>query len=163
MNVNNIYNIHFFIMLLPTLTLFRLQEIMFLSSLGRTSLCLFKFSKFRNNCTLFVLGRTKPNFLRSISDLKRQFNYRVSHETWQLVNGFESLLPYIILDIKDFFQFISLTNSFTQIYFPLKSIFFKMTAMLYFFLFCIKELNKLWKKTFKTIHKFMFRGTPCTI
>ena len=34
------------------------------------------------------------------------------------------LLPYIILDdIKDFFQFISLTNSLTQIYFTLKSIF----------------------------------------
>ena len=47
----------------------------------------------------------------------KQFKYRVSNETWQLVNGFECLLPYIILDIKDFFQFISLTHSFTQIYF----------------------------------------------
>ena len=63
------------------------------------------------------------------------FLYRVSHETWQLVNGFECFLPYIILDIIDFFQFSSLTNSFTQIYFTLKSIFYKMTVMLYFLLF----------------------------
>ena len=51
------------------------------------------------------------------------------------MNGFECLLPYIILDIKDFFQFISLTNSFTQIYFTLKSIVYKKTAILYFLLF----------------------------
>ena len=67
--------------------------------------------------------------------------YRVSRETWQLVNGFECLLPYIILDIKDFFQFISLTNSFTQIYFTLKSISYKMTAMLYFLLFPFVSKN----------------------
>ena len=67
--------------------------------------------------------------------------YRVSHETWQLVNGFECLLPYVILDIKDFFQFISLTNSFTQIYFTLKSICYKMTAMLYFLLFSFVSKN----------------------
>ena len=65
----------------------------------------------------------------------------VSHETWQLVNGFECLLPYIILDIIDFFQFISLTNSFTQISFTLKSIFYKMTAMLYFLLFSFVSKN----------------------
>ena len=69
------------------------------------------------------------------------WTYRVSHETWQLVNSFECLLPYIILDIKDFFQFISLTNSFTQIYFTLKSIFYKMTAMLYFLLFSFVSKN----------------------
>ena len=65
----------------------------------------------------------------------------MSHETWQLVNGFECLLTYIVLDIKDFFQFISLTNSFTQIYFTLKSIFYKMTAMLYFLLFSLVWKN----------------------
>ena len=57
------------------------------------------------------------------------------------VNSFECLLPYIILDIIDFFQFISLTNSFTQIYFTLKSIFYKMIAMLYFLLFSFLSKN----------------------
>ena len=38
--------------------------------------------------------------------------YRVSQETWQLVNGFECLLPYTVLDIKDFMQFISLKKTF---------------------------------------------------
>ena len=54
---------------------------------------------------------------------------------------FESLLPYFILDIKDFFQFISLTNSFTQIYITLKSIFYKMTAMFYLLLFSFVSKN----------------------
>ena len=67
--------------------------------------------------------------------------YRVSHETWQLVNGFECLLSYSILNIKDFFQFISLTNSYTQICFTLKSIFYKITAMLYFLLFPFVSKN----------------------
>ena len=45
--------------------------------------------------------------------------------------------------------------------------YFNMTQdwhMIYFFiiLFGIKQLNKLWKKTFKTIlPTVMFRGTPC--
>ena len=28
--------------------------------------------------------------------------YRLSHETWQLVNSFECLVPYSVLDIEDF-------------------------------------------------------------
>ena len=49
--------------------------------------------------------------------------YRVSHETWQLVNSFECLLSYTVLIYKDFLQFILFKkkNSFTQIYFNLKS------------------------------------------
>jgi len=62
--------------------------------------------------------------------LKREFNterrlalmgvtcyvmYRVSHETWQLLNNFVCLHPYIILDIKDFLHVISLKASFSQI------------------------------------------------
>ena len=43
-------------------------------------------------------------------------SYRVSHETGQLVNSFECLLPYTVLDIKDFSQFNSL-KKITQIYF----------------------------------------------
>ena len=77
------------------------------------------------------------SFWRTVNESKW---YRVSHETWQLVNGFECLLPSIILDIR-LFQFISLTNSFTQIYFTLKSIFYKMTAMLYFLLFSFVSQN----------------------
>ncbi len=40
-------------------------------------------------------------------------NYRVSHKIWQLVNSFECLLPYTVLDIKDFLQLISLKKTFT--------------------------------------------------
>ena len=67
--------------------------------------------------------------------------YRVSHETWQFVNGFECLLPYIILDIEDFLKFISLMNSFSQIYFTLNSISYNMTDMLYFLLFSFVSQN----------------------
>ena len=55
-----------------------------------------------------------------------------------------------------------------------------MTAMVFFLLmiinlFCNKELKKLWKKTFKTIHQFLYvvghpvcdlnmiSGTPCML
>ena len=50
--------------------------------------------------------RTHTNSWNCIISLR----YRVSHETWQLVNSFECLLPYTVLDIKDFLQFISLKN-----------------------------------------------------
>ena len=42
--------------------------------------------------------------------------YRVSHETWLLVNSFKCLLPYTVLDIKYFLQFISVRKYLTQIY-----------------------------------------------
>ena len=48
--------------------------------------------------------------------LKNYKRYRVS----QKQNSFKSLLPYIVLDIKDFLQFISLRTSFPQTYFTLK-------------------------------------------
>ena len=41
-----------------------------------------------------------------ISSTGKSESYRVSHETWQLVNSFECLLPYTVLDIKDFLKFI---------------------------------------------------------
>ena len=90
-------------------------------------------------------------------------SYRVSHETWQLVNGFECLLSYIILDILDFFQFILLTNSFTQIFFTLKSIFYKMTAICYISNFSLlyQRTYKLWRRHLKYSPTVMFRGTPC--
>ena len=48
--------------------------------------------------------------------------YRVSHETWQFINSFKCLLPYAVLDIKDFLQFNSLKKTFNEVYFTLKSI-----------------------------------------
>ena len=39
--------------------------------------------------------------------LKTESRYRVSLETLQLVNNFKCLLPYAVLDIKDFLQFIA--------------------------------------------------------
>jgi hypothetical protein len=54
--------------------------------------------------------------------LEKNFRYRVSHETWQLVNSYESRLPYTLLDIKGFLQFIKLKISFSEIYFTFKPI-----------------------------------------
>ena len=48
--------------------------------------------------------------------------YRLSHETWQLVNSFECLVPYSVLDIEDFCGLFR-KKYFTQIYFTLKLIF----------------------------------------
>ena len=89
--------------------------------------------------------------------------YRVSHETWQLVNSFECLLPYSVLIYKDFLQFISLQKSFTQIYFTLKQFYFKYNwqIILFIILFDINQLKKLGKKTFQTIHHLScFVGHP---
>ena len=97
-----------------------------------------------------IQGITKPAIRRlarrggvkRISGLVyEEVKYRVSHETGQLVNSFECLLPYIILDIKDFLQVISLKISnifYSEINFTIIGIIF----------FSIKQLKKLWKKTF---------------
>ena len=86
-------------------------------------------------------------------------SYRVSHETWPLVNGFECLLPYIILDIKDFSiyftQVILLWTQFSIKWLPCY-------ISYYTFLYQL-ELNKLWKKTFKTIHKLSCFVDFCVI
>ena len=47
------------------------------------------------------------------------FKYRVSHETWQLMNSLECHLPNTGLD---FLQFSSVEKSFTPIYLNLGSI-----------------------------------------
>ena len=47
-------------------------------------------------------------------------NIRVSHETWQLVNSCECLLPYTVLIIKDF----SLFNSLKKIFYSNKLYFY---------------------------------------
>ena len=87
----------------------------------------------------------------------------MSNETWQLVNGFECLLPYIILDIKDFFLVYFVSKLFYQIYFTLKSIFNKMTAIFYLLLFSFVS-RSLTNLTFKTIHQLScFVGHPVCI
>ena len=63
------------------------------------------------------------NVLASSTSLNSgKFIYRVSHETWQLINGLECRLPYTVLDIKGWLQFISFKKSFAQVYFTLKLI-----------------------------------------
>ena len=39
---------------------------------------------------------------------QQNIEYRVSHETWQLVNCYESRISYSLSDIKGFLQFIPL-------------------------------------------------------
>ena len=86
--------------------------------------------------------------------------YRVSHKT-QLVNSFECLPQYAVLDIKEIFlYFISLKKIFyTNIFY----VEINFTIQYFFILFRIKQLNKLWKKTFITIHQLLcFVGHPVT-
>ena len=123
----------------------------------------YTYSRFFSNCVFFsqtllrvYTYRQKPennlflshNFLKSYS--RGSVKYRVSHETWQLVNCFECLLPYAVLDINDFLHFISRRKPFNQIDFTLKSILLLYDCHILFFviLFGIKQLYKLWKKTF---------------
>ena len=65
---------------------------------------------------------------------------------------------------KGFLQFYFDKKSFTQLYFIFKSILllYDSNVMMFFIiLFGINELYKLWKKTFKTIHKLScFVGHP---
>ena len=61
---------------------------------------------------------------------KFQFIYRVTHETWQLVKNFGTTFSYIVFKIW---------RTFCVIFFII--------------LFGIKELNKICKKTFNTIHQ----------
>ena len=101
--------------------------------------------------------------LYSVLKPNSTFRCRVSHESWQLVNSFECLLTYTLLDIKDFSQFISLKDSFSQICFTLKSnlLFYECHIIFFNILFGIKQFNKLWKKTFKTIYQLScFVGHP---
>ena len=81
--------------------------------------------------------------------------YRVSHEILRFVNSFNVIL--YLLDIKDFLKFISLKNFYSNI-FTLKLI-----LLLYdcHKIFWCKHLNKLWKKTLKTIFQLScFVGHP---
>ena len=69
--------------------------------------------------------------------LLKKLWYRVFHETWQLVNSFECLLPYTVLDIKDFSQFNSLKKVLLKYLLLYNQFFYSMTAMGYFY-------NSLW-------------------
>ena len=86
--------------------------------------------------------------------------YSVSDETWELVNSFECLLPYQLLYFKDFFQFILQKIFYSILFcFEINFIIIILPNDVLIILFGVKELNKLWKKTFKTIHQLScFRG-----
>ena len=87
-----------------------------------------------------------------IHSMESSLMYRVSHETWQLVNSFECLLPFQVLYIKDFCSLFCFEINFIIIILP---------SNVFIILFGIKELNKLWKQTFKTIHQLScFLGHP---
>ena len=80
----------------------------------------------------------------------------MSHETWQLVNSLECLLPYTVLHMKDFSQFISLKNSFSQICSTLKSNLLFYECHIIFFLFFSLVSNNFTnygRRPFKTIYQ----------
>ena len=86
--------------------------------------------------------RTFKNSVRKVSFwhcATSIFCYRVSHETWQLVNGFECSIYYIrywrLLKVY-FVNKLFYSNIF---YFEIN--FLKMTAMLYFLLFSFVSMN----------------------
>ena len=94
------------------------------------------------------------------------WKYRVSHETWQLVNSFECLLPWTVLDIKHFFAVYFVNKIFYSniFHFEINFTIIWLPHNIFIILFGIKQLNKLWKKTFIKLftNSVMFRGTPCT-
>ena len=76
------------------------------------------------------------------------YSYRVSHETWQLMNSLECHLPNTGLDSKTFLQFSSVEKSFTPIYRWWDRFCCNKTVIMLIILFDIKQLNTLRKKTF---------------
>ena len=88
--------------------------------------------------------------------------HRVSRETLQLVNSFECLLPYILLDNKDFLEFISLKKFFLLKYILLwNNVTIKWLPYNMLLLSLVSNINKLWKKTFVTICQLScFVGHP---
>ena len=89
--------------------------------------------------------------------------YRVSHETWYLVNSFECLLPYTVLYINDFFQFISLKNHLHKCTLIWNQFCNYKTAILYLFIIFLVS-NNFWKKKFKTFHQLScFVGHPVVL
>ena len=82
-------------------------------------------------------------------DLLFHFYYRVSHETWQLVNNFECRLPYTVLKaVKALCRSFSLKNLLLKyiLYFEINFTITKLLLNIFIIVFGIKELNKLWKK-----------------
>ena len=67
--------------------------------------------------------------------------YRVSHETWQLVNSFECLLPYAVLDIKIFLQFILLKIFLLKYILLINQFYYNMGTMKYLLLFSLATNN----------------------
>ena len=65
-----------------------------------------KLTIFKSNLHWIILMSNKKSCMERII-VQSMFIYKVSHETWQLVNNFECHLPHTVLDIKHFLQFIS--------------------------------------------------------
>ena len=57
-------------------------------------------------------------------------------------------LPYSVLDMKGCLQFISFKKCFAHVYFTLKLILLWLLYDIFIIIVGIKQLNKLWKKTF---------------
>ena len=76
--------------------------------------------------------------------------YRVSHETWQLVNSVECRLPCTVSDIKGCLQFYLFKKIFCSsiFYFEINFTMIWLLYNIFIIVFDIKQLNKLWKKTF---------------
>jgi len=68
--------------------------------------------------------------------------YRVFHETWQLVNSFEHLLPNSVLDvIKTFCSLFSFINNLLKYILFWNPFYYNMTTMKYFLLISLLSNN----------------------
>ena len=70
-----------------------------------------------------------------------KLNYRVSHETWQLVKSCQCLLPYAVLDIIDFLQFITLKKTLLKYILLRNQFYYNITDIKYFLLFSLVTNN----------------------
>ena len=88
---------------------------------------------------------------RPIQHLRtKPFSYRVSHDTWQLVNSFECRLPYTVLDIKGFLAVYFVKKIFCSniLDFEINFTIIWLLYNIFIIVFPIKQLKKFWKKTF---------------
>ena len=100
---------------------------------------LYRQSRFR---LIFRRFSWKKSYIFMELELNR-FIYRVSHETWQLLNSFWMSSSYTVLDIRGCLQFFFVKKSFAQIYFRIN---FAITWLLYnisIIVFGIKQSNKI--------------------
>ena len=88
----------------------------------------------------------------------------MSHETRQLVNSFECLLSYAVLDIKDnFCSLFSLKKTLLKYILLRNQLYFNMDNIKYLLLFCLATNNLTYygRRHLNYSPTVMFRGTPC--